>query len=151
MLHVIFYIEYLSIKNGERSMVVIAIPSDSDRGMEGYMDFRFGRCAFFTFVELDNDGKLLSVTTSSNPATQAMGGAGPMAVQFVTSKQANVAVVAQVGPNAAAALSASGMQVLTLPDMSNPPYTVKSLVEAYKQGELIEFAGANVVSKTGMG
>jgi predicted Fe-Mo cluster-binding NifX family protein len=130
-------------------MTIVAIPTATDEGLNANMDFRFGRCPFFTFVELE-DGKIKEMTISPNPATQAMGGAGPQAVQFVASKKADVAIVASVGPNAAGALMASGMQVRLLKDMSNPPYTIEKIIDSFTANEMVPFQGANVGSHYGM-
>lgn len=132
-------------------MTIVAIPSTSDRGLDAEMDFRLGRCPFFTFVELDATNKVISVTVAPNPGTTAMGGAGSMCVQFVSSRKADTVVVANVGPNAAAALAASGMKVVSLKDMSRPPYTVDSIIDELVAGNVVPFTGANVASHAGMG
>ncbi|MFX0100087.1 MAG: NifB/NifX family molybdenum-iron cluster-binding protein [Candidatus Hodarchaeota archaeon] len=131
-------------------MTIIAIPTVSDEGLNANMDFRFGRCPFFTFVEME-EGKIKEMTISPNPASQAMGGAGPQAVQFVAGRKTDVVIVAQVGPNAANALTASGMKVLSMKDMSSPPYCVEEIIDNYASDTLVPFAGATVDQHFGMG
>ncbi|MBN2150240.1 MAG: NifB/NifX family molybdenum-iron cluster-binding protein [Candidatus Lokiarchaeota archaeon] len=130
-------------------MAKIAIPSMSGDGLSSQVDLRFGRAMYFTFVTVE-DGKVKEVTVASNNAAQAMGGAGPQAVQFVIDHGADTVFVLQVGPNAAAALGASGAMVLTRSDTSPPPYTVKQIVDEYIAQKLVPAAGANVPSHAGM-
>ncbi|NMC07493.1 MAG: hypothetical protein GYA24_19925 [Candidatus Lokiarchaeota archaeon] len=130
-------------------MAKLAIPSTSGDGLNGQVDFRFGRAMFFTFVTID-DGKVKDVTIASNTASDAMGGAGPQAVQFVLDHGADVIFVVQVGPNAVSALNASGAKVLTKPDTSNPPFTVKQIVDEYIAEKLVPVSDANVSSHAGM-
>ena len=56
-------------------MVIVAIPSIGKGGLNDDMSPRFGRCASFTFIELEKD-EITAVKTVSNHAASAMGGAG---------------------------------------------------------------------------
>ncbi len=131
-------------------MVIIGIPTTSEEGLRSTLDFRLGRCNYFTIVELD-DGKVVSVTTTTNPAAQAMGGAGTQSVQFIASKGVDLLVVGNVGPNAGAALQASNMKVFQPKNINNPPVTVEDIIEDFKNGRLVPLSGSNVVAHTGMG
>ncbi len=130
-------------------MSKIAIPSTSSNGLSSEVDFRFGRAMYFTFVTVE-DGKVKEVTVAANGAASAMGGAGPQAVQFVMDHGADTVFVIQVGPNASSALGASGAKVLTRNDASNPPYTVKQIVDEFIAQKLVPVGGANVPSHAGM-
>lgn len=44
----------------------IAVSSDSDRGLESSVSHHFGRCPFFTLVDVEN-GRIDSVQTVENP------------------------------------------------------------------------------------
>ena len=68
---------------------VVAIPCDSDKGLNSMVVSRFGRCPYFTIVCLDGDC-IDEVTIVQNPGIDAMGGAGPLAVQTISKENANV-------------------------------------------------------------
>nr|MDO8117899.1 NifB/NifX family molybdenum-iron cluster-binding protein [Candidatus Sigynarchaeota archaeon] len=131
-------------------MVIIGMPTVSDEGLRSTLDYRLGRCNYLTIVELD-DGKVISVTTTTNPAAQAMGGAGTQSVQFIASKGVDLLVVGNIGPNAGAALQASNIKVFQPKNLNTPPITVEDIIEDFKNGRLVPMQGSNVSAHTGMG
>jgi len=129
-------------------MTTIAIPSVSGDGLDSKVDFQFGRALFFTFVKVE-EGKVKEVTIAANPASNAMGGAGSQSVSFIMEHGADTAFAIQLGPNAATALKASGMQVLTRIDFSSPPYKVKQIIDEFIDNRLVSMQGANVPGHAG--
>jgi predicted Fe-Mo cluster-binding NifX family protein len=75
-----------------------------------------------------------------------MGGAGVQAAQLVAHKGANTLITGNLGPNAASALSASGIKVYLVPGGM-----VKEVTEAFKAGKLQEVSGPTVSPHFGMG
>ena len=128
-------------------MIIIAIPSMGEGGLNDEICPRFGRCTSFTFVELEKS-EITAVKTIPNHAINAMGGAGVQATQIVGNNGANIVIVGFLGPNAANALRALNIEILHFPDEK---MTVKELLNHYLEGKLQEISSANVASHFGMG
>jgi predicted Fe-Mo cluster-binding NifX family protein len=106
------------------------------------VDPRFGRCQYFVFV----DPETMDFQTFENEGLMASGGAGVQAAQLVAQKGANALITGNLGPNAASAISASGIKVYLVPGG-----TVKDVIANYKSGSLREASGATVPPHFGMG
>lgn len=128
-------------------MRIVAIPSMGDGGLNDKISPRFGRCASFTFVEVENK-QIKAVKTVPNPASNAMGGAGVQATQIIGNNGANVVIVGFLGPNAAEGLKALDIQIYQAP---NESITVKELMNLYLEENLETINNANVASHHGMG
>lgn len=128
-------------------MVIVAVPSIGDGGLNDGMSPRFGRCNSFTFVELENN-EIKSVKTTSNHAINAMGGAGIQAAEIVGNNGANVVIAGFLGPNASNALNALNLKVYNAPEKQ---MTVQQVIELLLQEKLNEMTSANVGSHHGMG
>jgi predicted Fe-Mo cluster-binding NifX family protein len=81
-----------------------------------------------------------------NEGLMASGGAGVQAAQMVAQKGAHTLITGNLGPNAASALSASGIKTYLVPGG-----TVKEVIEGYKAGSLREAGGSTVPPHFGMG
>jgi predicted Fe-Mo cluster-binding NifX family protein len=128
-------------------MVVIAIPSMKEGGLNDEMSPRFGRCPSFTFVELENN-EIKAVKTVPNHAMNAMGGAGVQATQIIGNNNAKIVIVGFLGPNAANGLNALNIEVFSAP---NQRMTIKDVIDLFIQGKLQPMSSANVASHYGMG
>jgi len=125
---------------------IIAVSSMPPGGLEAQVDGRFGRCQFFTFLEVENKNiKLLEVV--QNPAMNAMGGAGMQAAQLVGNKGTNVVITGNLGPNAFTALSSLGMEMI----VGAMGMTVNQAVLKYLDGTLKATETSTVQSHYGMG
>jgi predicted Fe-Mo cluster-binding NifX family protein len=116
--------------------------SSMGKDLDAQLDPRFGRCQYFIFV----DPETLEFEVSENVGLMASGGAGVQAAQLITQKGATALITGNLGPNAASALSASGMKVYLVPGG-----TVKEVIDAYQSGALQEASGPTVPSHFGMG
>jgi predicted Fe-Mo cluster-binding NifX family protein len=116
--------------------------SSTGKDLNCQIDPRFGRCQYFIFV----DPETMEFEVADNQGLAAMGGAGVQAAQLVVQKGVNTLITGNLGPNAASALSASGIKVYLVPGG-----TVKEVAEAYKSGTLKEVSGATVPPHFGMG
>jgi predicted Fe-Mo cluster-binding NifX family protein/ferredoxin len=110
--------------------------------LDSRVDPRFGRCAYFVFVEIED----LSFEGVENPNVALGGGAGIQSAQLVSEKGAGVVITGNVGPNAYRTLEAARLQVVT-----GASGTVRQAVDAFKSGALSAAQGATVESRFGMG
>ena len=78
------------------------------KDLDAEVDLRFGRAAYFVFVNLET-GDFESFT---NPFAGAAHGAGIQAAQFVAEKRPAALLTGQVGPNAGQVLEAAGVRVI---------------------------------------
>jgi predicted Fe-Mo cluster-binding NifX family protein len=105
-------------------ILVSAVSPDLDSPI----DPRFGRAAYFIVV----DTNTWDWQAHPNPATEASGGAGTQAAQYVANYGLRVVVSGDFGPNACNALHAAGIGMYLL----GPSQTVRQAVENYKAGQL---------------
>jgi predicted Fe-Mo cluster-binding NifX family protein len=127
------------MRGGEIMKIAI---SSTGKNIDSQIDPRFGRCQYFVFI----DPETMEFEALENEGVMAMGGAGVQAAQLIVQKEAKALVTGNLGPNAASALSASGIKVYLVPGG-----TVKEVAEAYKSGTLKEVSGSTVPSHFGMG
>jgi predicted Fe-Mo cluster-binding NifX family protein len=109
--------------------------SSTGKDLDCQIDPRCGRCQYFIFL----DSETMEFEAAENQGLTAMGGAGVQAAQLVVQKGVNALITGNLGPNAASALSASGIKVYLVPGG-----TVKEVAEAYKSGTLKEVSGSTV-------
>lgn len=103
----------------------------------GTFESRFGRCAYFVFVDTETQ----DWHSEANPAGNARGGAGTQAAQFVANQDVDAVISGQFGPNAHTALKAAGIEMYQARGGS-----VSSVAEAFQSGEL-----KRVTSSSGFG
>ncbi len=118
----------------------ICISSRGDN-LNAEVDPRFGRCAYFIFVDTDT----LEFEAAKNPNVEAMGGAGIQSGQFVASKQVKAVLTGNMGPNAFQTLQAAGIDVIT--GMSG---SVGEAIEKYNKGNVKTAQAPSVNSKFGL-
>jgi predicted Fe-Mo cluster-binding NifX family protein len=125
---------------GGRKMKIAVSATGKD--LDCQMDPRFGRCQYFVFV----DSETMETEAVDNGGLMASGGAGVQAAQTIVQKEAKALITGNLGPNAASALSASGIKVYLVPGG-----TVRNVIEGYQAGRLTEAGGATVPPHFGMG
>ena len=116
--------------------------SATGKDLNCQIDLRFGRCQYFIFI----DPETMEFEVFENEGLMASGGAGVQAAQLMAQKGAKALSTGNHGPNAASALSASGIKAYLVPGG-----TVRDTIEAYKSGSLREASGATVPPHFGMG
>lgn len=116
--------------------------SSTGNHLDSLIDPRFGRCAYFVFVETDD----MAYEAFENTSMALGGGAGIQSAQFVASKGAKVVITGNCGPNAVRTLSAAGIDLI-LGQME----TVRQAVEDFKNGRLQKTTEPNVADHYGMG
>jgi len=110
-------------------------------GTDAQVDPRFGRCAYFVFVDTDT----LQAETVANNNVDAAGGAGTQSAQIVAEKGVATVLTGNCGPKAFAVLKAAGIKVII-----GVSGTVREAVEKYKAGMLSETSGPNAAEKSGV-
>ena len=88
---------------------------------------RFGRSDYFILVETETR----AWEAFANPATNARGGAGPQAVQFIADKGTEAVISGRFGPSAFSALEAAGIKTY----IANQG-TVNEVLESFLADEL---------------
>ena len=104
----------------------LAISADGAQ-LEAQHDARFGRCAYFIFVDTETN----AWEASPNPAINSRGGAGTQAAQFIANQGAQAIISGRFGPNAFEALNAAGIKMYAAAGGR-----VESVVEEFSSGQL---------------
>ncbi len=128
-------------------MVIIGIPTFGNLGLKEVMNNRFGRCASFTFVTIENN-EIVEVKSVANDAAGAMGGAGIQAAQIIGNNGATEVIVGNLGPNAANSLNAINIKIY---QSQGGSLTVKELIDLRLSGKLQVLTSSNVGAHAGMG
>jgi predicted Fe-Mo cluster-binding NifX family protein len=108
------------------NLVKIVITS-LNGSIEAQFSPRFGRCAYFIFVDTDT----IAWEAFPNPAANARGGAGTQAAQYIASQGAQAVISGHFGPNAYEALQVAGIQMF-----SAGAGRVQDLVDEFSAGRL---------------
>jgi len=116
--------------------------SSTGKDLDSEIDPRFGRCAYFLVVDLDD----MSFEGIENESMSLGGGAGIQSGQFIANTGASVLITGNVGPNASRTLNAAGIDVIV--GVHGP---IRDAIERYKRGELSRTDQANVPDHFGMG
>jgi len=106
----------------------IALASEDGSGLEGSVSAHFGRCPYYTFVNVDDD-RILGFEVVANPYyPNHQPGVIP---QFINSQKANVMIAGGMGPRAIDFFIQYGIDVAT-----GAQGKVRDVVEAYLRGEI---------------
>ncbi|HDI83008.1 MAG TPA: dinitrogenase iron-molybdenum cofactor biosynthesis protein [candidate division WOR-3 bacterium] len=89
-------------------MRIAVSATEADYNVAG-VDPRFGRCSFFVIYDTETG----EWSSFPNPAKDAVGGAAIKAVEFLKSKNVDVVVTGNLGPNATSSLTAAGIRAIT--------------------------------------
>jgi len=104
----------------------IAFACENDQGMQADMSMHFGRCPYFTLVDVE-EKEIKAVTVVENPAfTNHVPGVVP---QFISEQKADVMIAGGMGPKAIDMFSGYGIDVAT--GVGGP---VQRVLEAYLEG-----------------
>ena len=112
------------------------------RALDSGIDPRFGRCAYFIIVNLDD----MSFEALENESGSLGGGAGIQSAQFIASKGVSVVITGNVGPNAMRTLEAAGIEVII-----GVSGSVKDAIVSFQGGKFSPANQANVPGHYGKG
>jgi predicted Fe-Mo cluster-binding NifX family protein len=104
----------------------IIITASSDK-IDQPFNPRFGRAEYFILM----DSETKEWEAFANPAADSRGGAGPLAVQFIAKKGADVVISGRFGPSAYTALEAAGIKAYFASDGS-----VNQVLQQFLDGQL---------------
>ena len=126
-------------------MVKIAVSSVTPGGLDVLIDHRFGRCEFFTIIEISGK-EITKVTSINNPAVNESGGAGILAAQTIANNDCNIVITGRLGPNAFDSLNRLNIGTYMAPIGD----TVRKVIEDYLKGRLVTFNNPTAPSKSGV-
>lgn len=118
----------------------IGITAKGDN-LDSEVDPRFGRCKYFIIVDPDT----LEFEAIENFSIEASGGAGVQSGQLVATKEVEVILTGNIGPNAFQILQSAGIKTIT-----GASGKVREAIEKYKKGGFKPVEGLNVNSKFGI-
>ncbi|HHV80796.1 MAG TPA: NifB/NifX family molybdenum-iron cluster-binding protein [Candidatus Atribacteria bacterium] len=118
----------------------IGITAKGDN-LDSEVDPRFGRCKYFIIVDPDT----LEFEAIENFSIEASGGAGVQSGQLVATKEVEVILTGNIGPNAFQILQSAGIKTIT-----GASGKVREAIEKYKKGGFKPVEGSNVNSKFGV-
>ncbi|WP_099211461.1 NifB/NifX family molybdenum-iron cluster-binding protein [Thermococcus henrietii] len=107
----------------------IAIPTNGG-GLNDTVAPVFARAPAFLIVDVDENGNVTNEKVIQNPAANAAGGAGPLAVQTLINEGVEAIVAPQVGPNALGAIQAAGIRLYQV----TPGTPVEEAIKAITSG-----------------
>ncbi len=114
-------------------------------GLDDMVSPVFGRCQTFTIVEVEGN-QIRGASVVPNQYASAMGGAGIQAGGFIASQGVKAAIGGNFGPNVAAVLSQSGIEMVAASGMK-----VRDAVQKYLNKELLPISQATAPAFRGMG
>jgi predicted Fe-Mo cluster-binding NifX family protein len=115
--------------------------SASGQELSSHVDPRFGRCAYFLFI----DSETMQLEPLENPNVASPSGAGIQSAQLVAEKGANVLITGSCGPNAFQTLQAAAVNVVV-----GATGTVQGAIHRYKSGGFQSSTRPNVTAHSGM-
>jgi predicted Fe-Mo cluster-binding NifX family protein len=101
--------------------------------LDSLVDPRFGRCAYFVFIDTKSKDKFEAVP---NAGVNAVRGAGVQASQAVLDQGSEAVITGNMGPNSFSVLSASDVKVFQI----EAGMEVKKAVEELENGNLSEIS-----------
>lgn len=111
--------------------MIIAVSSRSDAGLDSFVDPRFGRCAFYTIIEVDA-GTIINVQSHPNTVTTSFFVAGVQAIKMIVNIGVNTVITGKLGPK-----SFYGLRDAEIPAYSaTPGILVSQALEMFLQKKL---------------
>ena len=110
-------------------MKKIAFSTEDDRGLEAMMSGHFGRCPYYTLVEVEGE-EVREVSTAANPFFREHGQVGQVPA-FIRDQGAEVMIAGGMGPRAVEFFRQFGIEPVT-----GASGRVKEALEDYLAGRL---------------
>ena len=110
-------------------MMRIAFASEDDQGLKGSLSAHFGRCPYYTLVDVDGES-LAEIQVVANPFFNShVPGAVP---EFIKSQGAHVIIAGGMGPRAIELFNQFEIEVVT----TGPQGTLEDILLAYLRGDI---------------
>ena len=116
----------------------IAIPSETDQGLQSFRSGHFGHAAYFTIVEIDDYGQVVSVESVKNVDHGAQGCGG--VIQYVIGLGLDGILTAGMGPRPYTTFTQNGITVYS--DRSEP--IVGNALQLFLEGKVTPMDPGNV-------
>lgn len=107
----------------------VVLASDDPKGLEGSLSPHFGRCPYYTVVEIE-DGQVLEVKVVENPYYRSH--APGVVPHYIKSLGADVIIAGGMGPRAIEMFEQFGIEVVT----TGWQAPVGEVLQAYLEGNL---------------
>ena len=117
-------------------MVIVTIPSVKPGGLNGSLQFEFGRCECFTFITIDKN-EITEVKVIENTAAEEARGAGKEAAQIIAKYGAKELIASELGPNASSLINSYKIKVYRPP---TEDLNIKDIMSLYLEGNLEEIS-----------
>ena len=117
-------------------MVIVTIPSVKPGGLNGSLQFEFGRCECFTFITIDKS-EITEVKVIENTAAEEARGAGKEAAQIIAKYGAKELIASELGPNASSLINSYQIKVYRPP---TEDFKIKDIMSLYLEGNLEEIS-----------
>jgi len=117
-------------------MVIVTIPSVKPGGLNGSLQFEFGRCECFTFITIDKN-EITEVKVIENTAAEEARGAGKEAAQIIAKYGAKELITSELGPNASSLINSYQIKVYRPPAED---LNIKDIMSLYLEGNLEEIS-----------
>jgi len=121
--------------------MLIAISVENDNGLASSTSLVFGRSPYFIFFNTKDQ----KFWVEENPAKSSPGGAGVQTAQSMLDKKVNAVISGDLGPKAAAVLSAAGIAFF-----QNQGGTAEEALERFQKNELSRLETPSVDAHAGM-
>jgi predicted Fe-Mo cluster-binding NifX family protein len=109
--------------------------SSIGKTLESEIDARFGRCAYFIIIEIENK-KIKNLKAIENTAKAQMGGAGITAAEIVANEKPDAVITTNLGPRAFSVFEQFGIKTYQAQGK------IKDVVEKFIQGKLKKITNA---------
>ncbi len=109
--------------------------SATEKGTDGQVDIRFGRCPYFIIAEIENK-KLKSQKKISNTAATQGGGAGISAAQIVGNEKVEAVISTNLGPRALQVLQELEIEIY------QGSGEIKDVIQQFIDGKLEKISSA---------
>jgi len=109
--------------------------SSTGKNLESEIDARFGRCAYFLIVEIENK-KIKNVKAIENTAKAQMGGAGITAGEIVAKQKVDAIITINLGPRAFSVFEQFGIKIY------QKQGKIKDVVQDFIKGKLKKITSA---------
>jgi predicted Fe-Mo cluster-binding NifX family protein len=130
-----------AIRIRERESLMKIVVTAAGPSLDAAIDPRFGRCAYFVFVDTED----MSVEAIANESGAHSGGAGIQSAQLLAQRGVKAVLTGNCGPNAHQTLSAAGIDVIV-----GCAGNVSEAIERFKAGQLQTASAPNVANHSGV-
>ena len=117
--------------------------SSTGKTLEGNVDAKFGRCAYFLIVEVE-DKKIKAFKAIDNTAQAQMGGAGITAGEIVANEKVDVVITTNLGPRAFSVFEQFKIKIY------QGQGKIKDVVQDFIDGKLTEMTDATAPQHVGL-